>query len=170
MRLFAISVGFNLCALLSGCAGYKAGLVLEPVGPPIIHSDLEGTNGTLVVYSAFDVHPNFTSTDNNRRRHTDYKIFAHDGRLLHVVHNDARTILESPIEVELPAGDYRISARANRFGPVAVPVIIFPHRTTTIHLEGGSTPDDPSMAQTNAVRLPDGQFVGWRAQSEEVRP
>jgi len=35
-----------------------------------------------------------------------------------------------------------------------------------LHLEGGSSwPNESAFNQTNAVRLPDGQIIGWKAAS-----
>jgi hypothetical protein len=155
--------------LLSGCASYERGLGLDPVGLAPVQSATVDSKGSLVVYSAFDVHADFTSTDPDRHRHTDYRIFSEDGKLLRVVHNDTRSILEGPVEVGLSAGTYQIAARGNGFGVVTLPVVIAPHRITTVHLEGGgSGPNKRAFNQTNAVRLPDGQIVGWRAATEET--
>ena len=57
--------------LLSSCASYERGLVLDPVGPPPIRSVTVGSKGSLVVYSAFDVHADFTGVDPDRHRYTD---------------------------------------------------------------------------------------------------
>jgi len=155
--------------LLSGCASYERGLVLDPVGPAPIQSATAGSKGSLVVYSAFDVHADSTGADPDRHRHTDIKIFSEDGKLLQAVHNDTGTMLEGPVEVELSAGTYRIAARANGYGVVTLPVVIAPHRITTVHLEGGgSWQKKRAFNQTNAVHLPDGQIVGWRAGTEDA--
>jgi hypothetical protein len=38
-----------------------------------------------------------------------------------------------------------------------------------MHLEGGgSWPNREEMIQANAVRLPDGRVVGWRANVEKI--
>ena len=149
--------------LLSGCASFERSLVLDPVGPALIQSATVGSKGSLVVYSAFDVHADFTSIDPDRHRHTDYKIFSENGKLLQVVHNDTGTMLEGPVVVGLSAGTYRIAARANGYGVVTLPVVIAPHRITTVHLEGGgSWSNKGAFNQKNGVRLPDGQIVGWR--------
>ena len=170
MKLFTASLLSTVSALLLGCVSYERGLVLEPVGPATIQSTARSTTGSLVVYSAFDVHADFTSTDPDRHRHTDYKIFSTDGSLLQVVHNDTHSLLEGPAEVRLPAGAYRIAARATGFGLVTVPVIIISGRGTTVHLEGGYRSNKAAFAQTNTVRLPDGQIVGWRAAAEMIPP
>jgi hypothetical protein len=49
---------------------------------------------------------------------------------------------------------------------VTVPIIIVAQQNTILHLEGGgSWPDESAFNQTNAVRLPDGIIVGWKAAS-----
>ena len=150
--------------LPSGCAFHERGLVLDPVGPTPTQSATAGSKGSLVVYSAFDVHADFAGTDPDRHRHTDYRIFSEDGALLQVVHNDSGTMLEGPVEVELAVGTYRIAARSNGYGVVSLPLIIAPHQITTVHLEGGASwSNKQAFNQTNAVRLPDGEIVGWRA-------
>jgi len=161
---------FNILAigtLLSGCAGEKDRLVLDPVGPRfprISAGNLQ--NGTLVVYSAYDVGASWTARDPRRPVFSDYKIFAPDGNLLRAVHNNSGTILQDAVPVELPAGKYRVVANANGYGRVTIPVVIESRQTTVLHLEGGgSWSNEAQFNQTNAVRLPDGLIVGWRATS-----
>jgi hypothetical protein len=78
----------------------------------------------------------------------------------------SETALQDPVAVGLPPGKYRVSARANGYGSVTVPVIIEPQQSTILHLEGGgSWPNEPAFNQTNTVRLPDGQIIGWKAAS-----
>jgi len=52
----------------------------------------------------------------------------------------------------------------NGYGTVTVPVTIKPNRLTTVHLEGGTWwPSRSPIFESEPVRLPDGQIVGWRA-------
>ena len=61
---------------------------------------------------------------------------------------------------------YRVVAQANGYGRVTIPVVIEAHQTTVLHLEGGgSWPSEAEFNQTNAVRLPDGQIIGWKSAS-----
>jgi hypothetical protein len=155
-------------ALLSGCATSNR-LVLDTVGPPMFQPTTTSstlTNGTLVVYSAFTRNADFNSRDPYRREYSDYKIFSPDGKLLQRVHNNSGTIFQDAVSVELPPGKYYVIARANGYGYVTVPVIIAARQNTILHLEGGgSWPDKSAFGQTNAVRLPDGQIIGWKAAS-----
>ena len=154
--------------LLSGCTSDRSGLVLDPVGPRSLQTPaINSQNGTLVVYSAYDAGANFNARDPYRPIHSDYKIFSLDGSLLRAVHNDSGTILQDAVPVELPTGKYRVVANANGYGHVTIPVVIEARQTTVLHLEGGgSWPNEAEFNQTNAVRLPDGQIVGWRIAAE----
>jgi hypothetical protein len=87
--------------------------------------------------------------------------------LLQKVHNNSGTILQDAVPVELPPGEYKVIALANGYGFVTVPVRIEPHQNTILHLEGGGFwPDESVFNQTNAVRLPDGLIIGWKAASD----
>jgi len=159
--IFAVS---GTAALLAGCVISEKEMVLAPVGPAPTAPPIPGTtNGVLKVYSAFQTSAAFNQRDPYRREFSDYRIFFPAGKLLQVVHNDSGMKAGSPVLAELPAGNYRVVARANGYGTVIIPVLIEPGRVTTIHLEGGSWPEESAFEKTNAVRLPDGQFVGWRA-------
>jgi hypothetical protein len=148
---------------LAGCASFQNGLMLDAVGPAPNGDSVPGTNGVVVVYSAFDQHAHFNASP-YRRYHTDYKILSEDGKLLEAVHNDVGGVTQDPKRIELQSGRYRIVARANGYGWVTVPVLIAAHRVTTVHLEGGTQwPRDDALA-SNSVRFPDGRIAGWRAQ------
>ena len=117
-----------------------------------------------MVYSAYEVNADFNSRDPYRPEYSDYRIFTPDGKLLRRVHNNSESILQDPVSVELPPGKYQVIARANGYGPVTVPVMIAARENTILHLEGGgSWSKEAEFNQTNAVRLPDGQIIGWRA-------
>lgn len=154
--------------LLTGCATSKGSkLVLDTVGPPISQRTTmssTSTNGTLLVYSAFRRNADFNSRDPYRQEYSDYEISTTDGKLLQCVHNNSGTILQEAVPVVLPVGKYQVKARANGYGFVTVPVIIAAQQSTVLHLEGGGFwPDESVFNQTNAVRLPDGLIIGWKA-------
>jgi hypothetical protein len=150
--------------LLASCATSNHALVLEGVGPgPDAVSRSAATTGTLVVYSAYEVNADFNARDPRRPEYSDYRIFSADGQLPRRIHNNSGTMLQRPQRVDLPAGSYRVAAQANGYGRVTVPVIISAGRDTLLHLEGGfSWPAQSGFNQTNAVRLPDGEIVGWK--------
>ena len=153
-------------ALITGCASSQPGLVLDTIGPPAASSAATGSNGTLVVFSAFDPHADFND-QRYLRHYTDYRITSDNGNLVRVVHNDNGLLMQGPKRVELPVGAYHVVARANGYGLVTVPVIIRADQVTTVHLEGGSSWQNRSqLSQSNPVRLPDGDIVGWRASSD----
>ena len=124
-------------ALVAGCATNPAETVLAPVGPDAIQYATEGTGaGSLMVYSAYDVNPGFNSRDNYRQIYTDYTLLTGGGRTVEQVHNNSGTLLQKPVRVRLPAGQYRVAARANGTGEVTVPVIIAAGQLTTVRLQG----------------------------------
>ena len=137
MRIISTSLWVLAGALLAGCATDRNEMVLNPVGPAPgqFAATTESGAGSLVVYSAYDVNPDFNLRDEDRPRYTDYQILTVDGRMLKFVHNDTGTILQRPVSVSLPAGNYRVMARANGLGRVAVPVIIASGQVTSLHLE-----------------------------------
>lgn len=150
---------------LGGCAtGQSSGLVLDAVGPvqsPPVAAN--SNHGTLLVYSAYSPNADFDRRDQYRPECTDYKIYTADGKLLQRVHNVTDDMLQMPVPVSLPAGKYRVVARANGYGYVTIPVIIGLKQNTILHLEGGASwPDESAFNQTNSVRLPDGQIIGWK--------
>jgi hypothetical protein len=148
---------------LSGCASQGRGVVLDPVGPPAFAAPGVGSDGILVVYSAYEQGAEFNGPC-YRRQFTDYKILSADGKLLRPVHNDSGTLVEAPKRVQLPVGTYQIIARVNSYRRVTVPVVIRADLVTTVHLEGSpGWPNGRKLAQSNPVRLPDGEIAGWRA-------
>jgi hypothetical protein len=160
--LFAVG---GLAILLAGCATSPNGMVLQSVGPaPTSIANPAAPDGSLLVFSAYEVNADFSSRDPHRPEYSDYKILTADGQLQQVVHNNSGTILQRPKQVALPAGNYRVVAEANGYGFVTIPVLVAPGETTIVHLQGGvAWPDNPAFGQSNAVRLPDGEIVGWKS-------
>lgn len=168
MKSIPLSLTASAGIFLSGCATGNGGLALDTVGPGLAQTaPAHSTTGTLVVYSAYDVNADFNSRDSYRPEYSGYRIFAADGKMWQQVHNDPGTILQKPAAVELPTGKYLVVARANGYGRLTIPIIIEANQATVLHLEGGGAwPDKSLFNQTNAVRLPDGRIVGWRAASK----
>jgi hypothetical protein len=159
------AVSFAL--FVSGCASSGPSLVLAPVGPSLPVADSTAGEGTLLVYSAFKTGVPSPYLPDDIRQHTSYELRSADGKLLQVVPNEAGYQGEDPVPMHLPAGHYRITARANGHGLVVVPVVIVEKKVTTVHLEGGvSWPDKDALTDANSVRLPDGGIVGWKAVEE----
>jgi hypothetical protein len=164
MRTYYTVVLLTAATLWSGCAFGPRDMVLEPVGPspaPVAENNGEGS---LVVYTAYDVNAPGIGDYEHRHHYTDYKILTEDGKPLQTVHNDIGTSVRQAAQVDLPAGTYRVVANANGYGTVTVPVVIGPNRLTVVHLEGGASwPEMAANDQASAVRFPDGEIVGWRA-------
>jgi hypothetical protein len=151
-------------ALLMGCAGMKNDLVLDTAGPmPGQVAPVGSGPGNLIVYSAGKVNADFNSRDPNRREYSDYKILDSNKKLMRHVHNVTEDIFQGAVSVELPPGKYYVVARSNGYGVVTVPVIIASAQQTILHLDGENAwPNESSFNQNNAVRLPDGEVVGWK--------
>ena len=140
-------------ALAAGCSSYQGGTVLAPVGPipssgaisrsatgqPAVGTPAIG-DGSLVVYSAYEVNPDFDDWYLVHPQYTDYQILTETGKPVKFVHNNSGSPLQDPARVELPAGKYRVEARANGYGRVTVPVMIAPHQLTTVNLENDVSP------------------------------
>ncbi len=169
MKTRLAAVFFAGAVLLSGCATHQPSVVLAPVGPSPPQPAPGGPKGTLVVYSAYDPNSDFNDTE-YLRQYTDYRILSEEGKLLQTVHNSNGFVVEGPAEVELPAGKYRIIAQANGYKKnVIVPVVVLADRLTTVHLEGEAAwPANAALLQSNPVRLPNGEIVGWPASTEVV--
>ena len=170
VKLISILRMLALSAFASGCASEQNGLVLEPVGPMPAHTMLQSsTNGILVVFSAYEVGANFNNRDPRGQEYSDYTILTAAGDRLRRIHNDTDTMLQDPATVELPPGNYRVVARANGYGTITIPICIQASRHTVLHLEGGGMwPNEADFNQTNAVRLPNGVIIGWRASQGET--
>lgn len=151
---------------LAGCAGSQHPLVLDAVGPAPAQQVAALPGGSLIVYSAFDSGEAGTTDFRDIKRHTDYKIYSGDGRLLQVVHNHLNYGTADPTRVALPTGTYRIVAESNGSGTLTVPVAIVVNQETIIHLEGGGWRGESKLDNANAVRLPNGQIIGYRATAE----
>jgi hypothetical protein len=165
MKSYSIITAGGMAFLLAGCASFQKGIVLEGVGPdPASVVNIGAVHGNLLVYSAYEIDADFSSRDPRRPEYSDYRILAGDGKPVEQVHNNSGTILQRPKEVELPAGAYQVEARANGYGIVTVPVTIAPGQITMVHLQGGvAWPDHPAFDESNSVRLPDGEIVGWKS-------
>jgi hypothetical protein len=147
-QVFSASVLIE-ATLVAGCISQQHGLVIEPIGPPNVQLAHPGSNGTLVIFSAFDPHADFNDLP-SLRHYTDYKITSADGTLQQTVHNNNGLLVEGPKKLELPVGTYRVMAHANGYGMVTVPVVIRANQVTTVHLEGGASwPNNAALLGSN---------------------
>ncbi len=170
MKTSYASILLTAGTLWAGCASSPPGMVLQPVGPPPAPVAEVSTEGSLMVYTAYDVNAPGIGDYEHRRHYTDYKILTQDGKLLRTVHNDVGSVARQVARVDLPEGTYHVVAKANGFGTVTIPVVIAAHQLTVVHLEGGAAwPEMSAENRANAVRLPDGEIVGWRAAADSTR-
>lgn len=66
--------------------------------------------------------------------HSDYSLYAADGRLSQTVNNRKSLFSVDPVTLELPAGQYKVTARATNFGFITFPIVIQQGLTTVIDL------------------------------------
>jgi hypothetical protein len=160
MKMKNISlIGAAIIPLLAGCASTP--VALDSIGPaPAKPSGEYVPTGWLRVYTATDAHEIGDNT--YYYTHTGYRIYSEDGRLWKYIPNHTGDMDESVANVQIPEGNYRISAQSEAYNFVSVPVIIRADKTTDIHLE--TTWKAPAGTPTNElVYLPDGYPVGWKS-------
>lgn len=155
-RLLGI-VGAVCVAGLASCSFHPQQTVLPPVGPSPPAASSPEQNGYLLVYSAWS---NFVD-QGSTGHHSRYTIKSNDGKTSREVINHFDRFDEGPIRLSLAPGAYHIRARSARFGKVTVPVVIRPHQTTYVYLDGRTHKQAPAPEEADAVRLPDGEVVGW---------
>jgi hypothetical protein len=113
-----------------------------------------------MVYSATRV---TTADDSEYPVHTPYTIYGPDDKLIRNVNNTAGLFSQAPSTVSLPPGQYHVKALAADAGFVIVPVVIVPHRTTIVDLDGTALPQQgaaQSDDDAHLVRLPNGRVIG----------
>ena len=162
----SLLVGFS-----SGCATTPRSATLVHVNPGAQAPVAQSGRGTLMVFSAFEVRPpSPTEGDSEVRHYSDYEVKDSAGALVAKVKNRADALGESPATLALAPGQYRVTARANGFGDVEVPVAITAARLTVLHLEAGPKPTGPTTpADYDLVRISGGRVVGWGVFTAELR-
>jgi len=150
-------IGAVIIPLLAGCASTP--VALNSVGPAPVRPAVEHVpTGWLRVYTATNAREIGDNT--YFYTHTGYHIYVEDGKLWKYIPNHTGDMDESVADVQIPEGNYRISAQSEAYNLVSVPVIIRAGKTTDIHLE--TTWKAPVGTPTNElVYLPDGYPVGW---------
>ncbi len=152
-------IGAVIIPLFAGCASTP--VALNSVGPaPAKPAGEYVPTGWLRVYTATDAHEIGDNT--YYYTHTGYHIYGEDGKLWKYIPNHTGDMDESVADVQIPEGNYKISAQSEAYNFVSVPVIIRAGKTTDIHLE--TTWKAPAGTPTNElVYLPDGYPVGWKS-------
>jgi len=146
----------------SGCAT-RAKLVLnQSVGPGRYHANRRRgvAPGELEVFSALEV---INAVDSDHPTHTNYTIDDQGGKTLRRVDNRTGSFYQDPVVVSLPAGAYKVEARATNTGEVIVPVVIEAGKCTVIYLDGSNPPQSKAQPGDQWVRLPGGQIIGEKA-------
>jgi hypothetical protein len=157
-----------LISAATGCSVFKhQNVVLAPVGPVPLTNSSGAPEGQVVVFSAWE--SGTPGESDNVYYHSGYKIYTHDGKMLNYVDNKIGAHIEDPAVVNLPLGRYTVIAKATAFGNVSVPVVVEAGRTTFVHLNGSEFTAGKPTSASDAVHLPDGSIVGWRAKSDEER-
>lgn len=159
IKTFSFLAAAFLSLLLPGCSLHQPQAVVPPVGPAPASPTSHDSDGYLVVYSAWS---NFVD-QGSTAHHSRYTITADNRAMPRQIVNHADRFDEGPIHLPLPPGSYHVKARSAHFGRVTVPVIIRPRQTTFVYLDGSSHANVPSAPQISAVKLPDGEIVGWAA-------
>ena len=165
MKSVSILLGAGLVSLLAGCASTP--IALAPVGPNPVGIEGMASQGELQVFSSLTEqsdNQNQGSDDPVWYQHTGYGIYSLDGKLVERVDNAKGHYSEAPLRVSLPAGRYLVRAEAEDYVSVEVPVVIERGRTTRVHLDDNwkLAPGTPGR---ELVSLPNGNPVGWRAES-----
>ena len=165
MKTVTIALGIGIGLVAAGCT--TAPVALAPVGPNPARSEKMTATGELQVFSRLDEesdNQNQGSTDPIWHQHADYTVFDAHGKLVARVENATGHYARSPRRVALPAGHYLVRAPAKDYLDVQVPVTVEPGRLTRVHLDDKwqlplSTP------KTELVSTPNGEPVGWKADS-----
>lgn len=156
-RLVAVA---GLAAVLAGCGGPRGKLVLDTVGPQSPRGSVSRGTGQLQVYSATEQRDSGGIVN---ALHTPYWVYSTNGAKVRAVQNHVGHTDPAPMRILLPAGEYRIIARAARYGLVTIPTIIEGNRLTQIFLDDVGMPGARAEDSSKLVFLPGGPAIGFRA-------
>ena len=160
MRSSSVIATGLLAAWLTGCASPRGQLVLDPVGPQNPRGSVSRGNGMLQVFSQTEQR---NSGGNLYIVHTPYWVYSTNGIKVRAVENHVGYTDQAPMRVLLPAGEYRVIARAECYGLVTVPTIVEGNRVTQIFLDGAGLPGARGEDSSKLVFLPGGPAIGFRA-------
>lgn len=141
-------------------------VVNEPVGPDLARPrvNLSQRQGQLVVYSALETASPMSS---DFPTHTGYEICDMNEDPVRRVDNRSGSFYQMPATVRLPAGEYKVKARATNHGLVTVPVIVKEDETTVLDLDATHFRQHKPTGAGQWVRLPTGEVIGMRALSPD---
>jgi hypothetical protein len=157
MKMIQVLAVLTACA---GCAPIQPLVLSHAVGPLRSFADESRTAGALVVYSDTDG-PVIDAADYSP--HSDYNVYTMDGQPVRSVTNRDNMSAREPAILELPVGQYKITAKALKFGFVTVPVVIENGRTTLVDLNRELLPRSLA-ANEKWVSLPNGQIIGSKSE------
>lgn len=152
-------LGAAIASMLAGCS--TTPIVLNPVGPPPPGATAPPHQGYLQVYTPTEAR---NEGEDTYYPHSGYHIYTASGVRWKHVPNRIDTTDESPMVVVLPAGNYKIVARADGYGRITVPVVINGGTLTEVNLETWNRKKTPPNNEAAVVQLPNGYVVGWRAE------
>ena len=162
MKLFHHCCWISFLSLLSACSFQTHPTVVQAVGPAPPEARLgskAANQGYLVVYSAWSSFVDPGSVGH----HSRYTVSSEDGTFKREIINHADRFDEGPVRLPLPAGSYQVTARSTHAGRVVVPVVIKERETTFVYLDGTAHPEAREDKHLTAVKLPNGEIVGWSA-------
>ena len=170
------SIGFVAAVViggwLGGCIQAPTTAVLERVDVTPAGAAAVVAKGKLIVFSAYETGlPSPAEIDSDLKHFSDYEVRGDGGQLVAKVKNRSGARGEGPATLELPPGAYQLSAEADGYGRITIPVVISGEQATIVHLEGGAAlPGQSDFAETYLVRLPGGRTLGWCATTWTDRP
>jgi hypothetical protein len=139
--------------------------VIQPVGPAPGKQASQANHGYLVVYSAWDVLAGYE--ESRQERHSGYNLYSETGKRIQRVANYSPNAPEVPDRVELPVGSYKAVVQSKRGRTLTVPVVIKEGQTTFVFLDGVTKSGTLLEHQADAVKLPDGEIIGWSADTTQ---
>src|SRR6185437_4596984 len=160
MNRFIHIIAAALLIETGGCGARKGFVIRDSVWPDKPLAGSLGNEGCLIVYSGREI---LDPTKSRHPVHTCYAIFSDDGKVFRRVTNQSGAFFEEPVGVSLPAGAYKVEARATNCGEVAIPVVIQAGKLTTLYLDGETEPLNSATSSNQWVTLPNGQIVGAKA-------
>jgi hypothetical protein len=160
MRSAGVIATGLLAVLLAGCNTPRGHLVLDKVGPQDPRGSVSRGSGQLQVFSESQ---QYNSGGIFYYVHTPYWVYSTNGTKVRAVQNHVGETDSAPMRILLPAGEYHVIARAERYGLVTIPTIIEGNRLTQIFLDGAGLPGAKAEAPSKLVFLPGGPAIGFRA-------
>lgn len=161
MNRIPASLGTALMVLFTGCASTP--VKVAPVGPNPTGSENSTSNGRLEVFTALTGRAE--GNDPTWFQHTDYVITDQQGKTLKHVENATGYYSSAPRPISLRPGHYVVKAEARDYQSVEVPVVIYPGRTTKVHLDDAWQPASNGH-KAEFVSLPTGNLVGWNVAAQ----